>query len=61
VSITSDFVKTPISSNWFFLLFPKPGVLTQQTLSTPFNLFKIKAANGSDSTSSAMTIKGLFC
>ena len=60
VSRTSDLVNTPISSNWFFLLFPKPGVFTQTTLKTPFNLLRIKAANGSDSTSSAMITKGLF-
>jgi hypothetical protein len=60
VSSTSDFVRTPISSSYYFLLFPNPGVLTQQTLKTPFNLFKIKAAKGSDSTSSAMIIRGLF-
>lgn len=59
-SKTSAFVKIPISSNWLFLLLPNPGVLTHATLNTPLSLFNIKAAKGSDSTSSATITNGLF-
>lgn len=54
-------VTTAMSCIVAFLLSPKDGAFTTQTLRFPFNLFTIKFANISLSTSSAIMSKGFCC
>mmetsp|Transcript_11324 Transcript_11324/g.25756 ORF Transcript_11324/g.25756 Transcript_11324/m.25756 type:complete len:213 (+) Transcript_11324:529-1167(+) len=52
-------VRTAISCMLALRLSPKPGAFTAQTLRPPRSLFTIRAARASDSTSSAITTRGL--
>ena len=54
------FVKIAISSKNNFRNSPNPGALIATTLTIPLNLFKIKVAKASFSTSSAIINNGRF-
>jgi len=58
--ITVPPVKTAISFKIAFLLSPKAGAFTAQTFNPPLNLFTIRVAKASLSTSSHINNKALF-
>mmetsp|Transcript_109993 Transcript_109993/g.164555 ORF Transcript_109993/g.164555 Transcript_109993/m.164555 type:complete len:403 (+) Transcript_109993:227-1435(+) len=54
-------VRIAMSCRFALRLSPKPGALTQTTLSPPRSLFTMKPASASLSTSSAITTSGFVC